>query len=277
MRVTAEVTPHHLTLTDECVTSLDPNFKMNPPLRAETDRRALVEALKSGLIDCVATDHAPHAQQEKEVPFEDAPFGTIGLETAFAVLYTGLVVTKQLPLGVLVARMSQAPARIAGIPAPTIAPASRPTSASSTARRAGGRGRRAALQVGQLGLAGPDPAGARDSHGRRRPRGLRRPPCLARRSSSWRTAPRFEAKRWPAPARWAARSSSTRRMTRLSGDRHRPLVLRSDHHLHVPAERQLRRRPRARRVDQAHARAIIARELTNYRFNRASTPAGSTG
>ena len=121
MPVTAEATPHHLTLTDECVTSLDANLKMNPPLRAETDRRALVEALKSGLVDCVATDHAPHAPQEKEVPFEAAPFGTTGLETAFAALYTGLVLTKQLPLGVLVSRMSQAPARIAGLPAPTLA------------------------------------------------------------------------------------------------------------------------------------------------------------
>ena len=119
--VTAEATPHHLTLTDDCVASLDPNLKMNPPLRAESDRRALVEALRSGLVDCVATDHAPHAQQEKEVPFEAAPFGTTGLETAFAVLYGELVLTGQLPLAVLVTRMSQAPARIAGVPAPTLA------------------------------------------------------------------------------------------------------------------------------------------------------------
>ena len=119
--VTAEATPHHLTLTDDCVMTLDPNLKMNPPLRAEADRRALVEALRSGLIDCVATDHAPHAQQEKEVPFEAAPFGTTGLETAFAALYTGLVLTGELSLGVLVTRMSQAPALIAGLPAPTLA------------------------------------------------------------------------------------------------------------------------------------------------------------
>ncbi len=97
--VTAEATPHHLALTDDCVASLDPNLKMNPPLRAESDRRALVEALRSGLVDCVATDHAPHAQQEKEVPFEAAPFGTTGLETAFAVLYGELVLTGQLPTG----------------------------------------------------------------------------------------------------------------------------------------------------------------------------------
>ena len=94
---------------------------MNPPLRADADRRALVEALRSGLVDCVATDHAPHAQQEKEVPFEAAPFGTTGLETAFAALYSGLVRSGELPLDVLVTRMSQAPALIAGLPAPTLA------------------------------------------------------------------------------------------------------------------------------------------------------------
>jgi dihydroorotase len=119
--VTAEATPHHLTLTDDCVTSLDSNLKMNPPLRVDSDRRALVEALRSGLIDCVATDHAPHAQQEKEVPFEAAPFGTTGLETAFAALYSALVRSGELPLEVLVTRMSQAPALIAGLAVPTIA------------------------------------------------------------------------------------------------------------------------------------------------------------
>jgi dihydroorotase len=119
--VTAEACPHHMALTDECVVSLDSNLKMNPPLRPESDRRALVEALKSGLIDCVATDHAPHAQQEKEVPFEAAPFGTTGLETAFAVLYGELVAKKQLSLAVLVSRMSQTPARLAGLAAPTLA------------------------------------------------------------------------------------------------------------------------------------------------------------
>ena len=78
IRVSAEVCPHHLTLTDDMVRTLDSRFKMNPPLRAESDRRALVEALRTGLIDCVATDHAPHASHEKEVPFEQAPMGTTG-------------------------------------------------------------------------------------------------------------------------------------------------------------------------------------------------------
>jgi dihydroorotase len=120
VRVTAEATPHHLTLTDEAVYSLESNLKMNPPLRAASDRKALVAALKSGLVDCVATDHAPHAQQEKEVPFEAAAFGTIGLETAFAALHTSTVLSKELPLALLVERMSQAPARLAGIEVPAI-------------------------------------------------------------------------------------------------------------------------------------------------------------
>ena len=121
VRVTAEVTPHHLTLNDECVASLDPNLKMNPPLRAESDRKALVEALKSGLVDCVATDHAPHVSEEKDVPYEEAPFGCIGLETAFSVLHAALVETGELDLATLVTRMSAAPARIAGLDAPSLA------------------------------------------------------------------------------------------------------------------------------------------------------------
>src|ERR687887_741615 len=82
--VTAEVTPHHLCLTDEHVRSFDAGrSKMSPPLRAATDRAALIEALADGTIDCIGTDHAPHAREEKEVPFEEAPMGTIGAETAF--------------------------------------------------------------------------------------------------------------------------------------------------------------------------------------------------
>jgi len=120
VRVTCEAAPHHLTLTDAAVESLDPNLKMNPPLRAESDRRALVEALASGLVDCVATDHAPHASEEKDVPFEEAPFGTIGLETAFSVLFGALVETNALDLATLVTRMSATPARLAGLDAPSV-------------------------------------------------------------------------------------------------------------------------------------------------------------
>ena len=82
---TGEATPHHLVLTDEAVRSLDANFKMNPPLRSADDRKALVDAVRDGTISVIATDHAPHALHEKDVPFEEAPFGVTGLETAFAV------------------------------------------------------------------------------------------------------------------------------------------------------------------------------------------------
>ena len=117
---TAEVTPHHLVLTDEAVRSLDANLKMNPPLRAEDDRQALLEALRDGTISCVATDHAPHSREEKEEPFEDAPFGVTGLETAFAALHTHLVRPGLLPLETLLERMSGGPARALGLPEPTI-------------------------------------------------------------------------------------------------------------------------------------------------------------
>jgi dihydroorotase len=106
VRITCEATPHHLTLTDEEVRSLDAGFKMNPPLRSEDDRQELIEGLRSGTIDCVATDHAPHPPERKEVPFEDAAMGVTGLETAFAVLHAELVVPGILELGVLVDRMS---------------------------------------------------------------------------------------------------------------------------------------------------------------------------
>ncbi len=118
---TGEVTPHHLCLTDESVRSLDPNLKMNPPLRAEEDRRALVEALRDGTISAVATDHAPHARHEKEVPFEAAPFGVTGLETAFAALYTRLVQPGLVGLATLLERMSAGPAAIYGLERPRIA------------------------------------------------------------------------------------------------------------------------------------------------------------
>ncbi len=117
---TAEVTPHHLVLTDEAVRSLDPNTKMNPPLGAATDREALIRALRDGSISCVATDHAPHSREEKDVPFEAAPFGVTGLETAFAALYTHLVEPGLLPLETLLERMSAGPARAFGLPEPTL-------------------------------------------------------------------------------------------------------------------------------------------------------------
>jgi dihydroorotase len=117
---TGEVTPHHLCLTDDAVRSLDPNVKMNPPLRASEDRAALIDALLDGTIEAIATDHAPHAREEKEVPFEEAPFGVTGLETSFSALYTQLVEPGVVPLVTLLERMSAGPARIYGLDVPTI-------------------------------------------------------------------------------------------------------------------------------------------------------------
>jgi dihydroorotase len=125
VRVTAEASPHHLCLTDEAVRgsgsgSLDTNMKMNPPLRSEADRQALIAGLRTGAIDCIATDHAPHARDEKESPFEQAPMGTIGLETAFAAVHTELVVPGILPLGLVVDRLT-AGAALLDLPVPRIA------------------------------------------------------------------------------------------------------------------------------------------------------------
>jgi dihydroorotase len=119
-RVSAEVTPHHLLLTDEHVRGLDTRMKMNPPLASDANRLALIDGLRSGTIDCVATDHAPHARHEKEVPFEQAPMGTTGLETAFAALYTELVLAGTIELSLLVERMT-AGADLFGLPTPRIA------------------------------------------------------------------------------------------------------------------------------------------------------------
>jgi dihydroorotase len=121
VEATAEVTPHHLCLTDEAVRSLDSNLKMNPPLRSSDDRAALVDALRDGTISAIATDHAPHARHEKEVPFEAAPFGVTGLETAFPALYTHLVEPGVLPLETVLERMSAGPARAYGLEEPRIA------------------------------------------------------------------------------------------------------------------------------------------------------------
>jgi dihydroorotase len=121
VRASGEVTPHHLVLTDDAVRTLDTNVKMNPPLRAERDRVALLDALRDGTIEAIATDHAPHARHEKDVPFEAAPFGVTGLETAFAVLYSELVEPGHLPLQTLLARLSAGPARIFGLDRPRIA------------------------------------------------------------------------------------------------------------------------------------------------------------
>lgn len=118
--ITAEVTPAHLIFTDERLSVLNQNMKINPPLRSAEDREALVAALADGTVDCIGTDHAPHAPQEKEVPMEDAVFGTTGFETAFAALHTGLVLSGEIPLARLIVAMSQAPSRILGVESPRL-------------------------------------------------------------------------------------------------------------------------------------------------------------
>jgi dihydroorotase len=120
-RISCEASPHHLTMTDEALLeALDTRRKMNPPLRAEADRQALIAGLRDGTIDCIATDHAPHAREEKEVPFEQAPMGTTGLETAFAAVYTDLVLPGVLPLALVVEKLS-AGAALMDLPTPRIA------------------------------------------------------------------------------------------------------------------------------------------------------------
>ncbi|HEX4560702.1 MAG TPA: dihydroorotase [Gemmatimonadales bacterium] len=116
VRVTAEATPHHLTLTDHACEGYDTHAKMNPPLREAADVAALRQGLAEGVIDCIATDHAPHAYDEKDAAFDDAPFGIIGLETAFGVMHTELVEGGVLNLPELINRMSSAPARAFHLP-----------------------------------------------------------------------------------------------------------------------------------------------------------------
>ncbi len=122
IRVTAEVTPHHLTLTDQACEAYDTHAKMNPPLREAADVAALRQALRDGVIDCIASDHAPHAYDAKEAAFDDAPFGIVGLETAFGVAHTELVLGGTLSLPQLIARMSSAPAAAFALPEATLRP-----------------------------------------------------------------------------------------------------------------------------------------------------------
>jgi len=121
VRVTAEVTPHHLVLTEDAVRTWDANTKMAPPLRTKRDVEALIEGLTDGTIDCIATDHAPHALSEKEGEYDHAAFGVVGLETAVAVLLDRLVRPGLLPLATLIARWSRDPARLLNLPGGTLA------------------------------------------------------------------------------------------------------------------------------------------------------------
>jgi dihydroorotase len=124
IHVTAEATPHHLTLTDEACDNYRTEAKVNPPLRSPADRQAVIEGLVDGTLDVVATDHAPHHYDEKEQAFEDAPFGLVGLETALGILLTHIVGKRLLTLNKLVERMSCAPAKAFNLPGGTLRPGS---------------------------------------------------------------------------------------------------------------------------------------------------------
>ena len=124
VKVTCEVTPHHIALTDETVQSFSTNLKMNPPLRSAVHREALLEGIADGTVDAIATDHAPHHFDEKNVEFDLAPFGVIGLETAFAVAYEHLVRPKVVKLPRLIELLSCGPARIFNLPGGTLRPGS---------------------------------------------------------------------------------------------------------------------------------------------------------
>ena len=116
LHVTCEVAPHHFALTDEAIGHFDTNAKMNPPLRSQADRQALIQGLADGTVDCLATDHAPHARHEKEVEFERAPNGIIGLETALGLALRMLHREHQVPLSRIIELMSANPARIVRLP-----------------------------------------------------------------------------------------------------------------------------------------------------------------
>jgi dihydroorotase len=115
LRVTAEVTPHHFSLSDELLVGYNTNYKMNPPLRKNEDLEAIKIGLKDGTIDCIASDHAPHTSNEKNVPFDKAPFGIIGLESSLGVTLTDLYQTKVLTLNDIVIKMSVNPRRTLGL------------------------------------------------------------------------------------------------------------------------------------------------------------------
>jgi dihydroorotase len=119
VKVTAETCPHYLLLTDKALESQDADYRMNPPLREEEDRLALIEGLKDGTLDAIATDHAPHTPQEK-ADFRKAPNGSIGMETALSACYTALVKPGYLTLPELIAKMSLNPARLLKLPGGTL-------------------------------------------------------------------------------------------------------------------------------------------------------------
>ncbi len=120
IKVTAEVTPHHFTLTDESLINYDSNYKMNPPLRSEEDVKAVIEGLKDGTIDCIASDHAPHSVEEKEAEFIYAPNGILGLETQLGLALSELVHKNHIAINQLIEKLSINPRKILNLPVPQI-------------------------------------------------------------------------------------------------------------------------------------------------------------
>ena len=242
--VTGEVTPHHLCLTEDAVRTLDPNLKMNPPLRSAEDRAALVEGLRDGTITAVATDHAPHSLEEKDVPFESAPFGVVGLETAFSALYTYLVEPGVLALETVLERMSAGPAVIFGLDRPRIAVGA---TANVTLLDLGGswRVRADRLPVALAELMAPRraPQRARRADDRRRPDRVRMTGALILEDGAVFAGESVGARRVR-----LRRSRLHDVDDRLPRGRHRPELRGADRLLHGADGRQLRRRRTAIRV-----------------------------
>jgi dihydroorotase len=122
VRVTCETCPHYFYYNDEVLESFDANYKVNPPIRSERDREAIIEALKDGTIDCIATDHAPHCQAEKELEFANAPYGMIGFETAVSLVIMELINEQKMSWLDVIAKMTVFPATLIGVKSGTIAP-----------------------------------------------------------------------------------------------------------------------------------------------------------
>ncbi|MCH8539217.1 MAG: dihydroorotase [Opitutales bacterium] len=122
VRITAEASPHHISLTDACLAGYDTNFKMNPPLRTEEDRLILIEGLRDGTLDCIATDHAPHTDYEKDCEFDYAPNGIIGLETSLAVSLQTLIPSQGFSLSEVIALLTHKPAALVNLPKGTLSP-----------------------------------------------------------------------------------------------------------------------------------------------------------
>ena len=223
--VSAEVSPHHLCLTDDTVRTLDTNRKMNPPLRSEDDRQALLEGLRDGTIACIATDHAPHARHEKDAPFEEAPFGVTGLETAFAAIYTLLVepgAARPRPRARADVRRPGPDLRAAGA-ADRGGGVGQPRPARSRRDLDGDRGR-LRLEVGQLVAARRDA----DRHGRqddrRRKGGVR---GMSNGFLALEDGTVFPARSVGAPGVAFGEAVFTTAMTGLPGDGHRPELRRA--------------------------------------------------